>query len=54
MREVWLVDLEHDRLLAYRDPAGNGYQVVQTLRRGDTLTRLGFSDRPVAIDDILP
>src|SRR5919199_3640667 len=34
IREVWLVDLEHDRLLAYRDPAGDGYQVVQTLRRG--------------------
>ena len=42
IREVWLVDLEHDRVLAYRDPAGNGYQVVQTLRRGDTLTTLGF------------
>src|SRR2546429_8798909 len=28
IREVWLVDLEHDRLLAYRDPASDGYQVV--------------------------
>ena len=52
--EVWLVDLEHDRLLAYRDPAADGYQVVQTFRRGDTLTPLGFPDRRVAVDDILP
>ena len=54
IREVWLVDLEHDRLLAYRDPASDGYQVVQTVRRGETLTPLSFPDRPVAVDDILP
>jgi hypothetical protein len=41
-------------VLAYRDPAGNGYQVVQTLRQGDTLTTLGFPNRLVAVDDILP
>jgi len=28
IREVWLVDLEHDRLLAYRDPANDCYQCV--------------------------
>jgi Uma2 family endonuclease len=54
VREVWVVDLEHDRLLAYRDPAGDGYQVVQTLRRGDALSPLAFPDRPVGADDILP
>jgi Uma2 family endonuclease len=54
IREVWLVDLEHDRLLAYRDPAGDTYQVVQTLRRGETLSPLGFADRPIAVDAILP
>src|SRR5919204_3664769 len=42
IREVWVVDLEHDRLLAYRDPAGGAYQVVQTLRRGEAVSPLGF------------
>jgi Uma2 family endonuclease len=54
IREVWLVDLEHDRLLAYRDPAVDGYQVLQTLRRGQTLSPLGFPDWSVGVDDILP
>jgi Uma2 family endonuclease len=54
IREVWIVDLEHDRLLAYRDPAGDGYQVVQTLRGGEALSRLAFPDRAVAVDHILP
>ena len=54
IRELWLVDLEHDRLLAWRDPASGGYQVVQTLRRGEMLTPLSFPDRPVAVADILP
>ena len=26
--EVWLIDLESDSLMTYRDPSGNGYRVV--------------------------
>jgi Uma2 family endonuclease len=37
VREVWLVDLEHRRVLAYRDPAGGRYQEEHVLQPGDLL-----------------
>ncbi len=35
--ELWIVDLKHRVLDAYRDPAGNGYRETTTHRPGDQL-----------------
>jgi Uma2 family endonuclease len=51
--EVWLVDLQADVLVVYRDPSPEGYCLVRTVRRGETLAPLAFPDRPLAADDIL-
>jgi hypothetical protein len=40
IREVWLVDLERDRLEVYGDPSASGYLQVRTLGRDDTATPL--------------
>jgi Uma2 family endonuclease len=51
--EVWVVDLNGQRLWVYREPSPTGYRITQTLRRGDHLTLLAFPDLEVAVDDIL-
>ena len=51
--EVWLVDLLADVLVVYRDPSPEGYRLVRTVRRGETLAPLAFPDRPLAADDLL-
>jgi Uma2 family endonuclease len=51
--EVWLVDLEQEIIAAYRDPAPEGYRVVQTLRRGERLAPAAFPDRGLAVADML-
>lgn len=35
--ELWLVDLERDAIVVYRDPVGDSYQHVQVFRRGDSI-----------------
>jgi Uma2 family endonuclease len=35
--ELWLVELERDVVVVYRDPAGDAYQHVQVFRRGDVI-----------------
>ena len=41
VREVWLVDLEHRRVLAYRDPAGSRYREEHVFQPDDSLP-IGF------------
>ena len=36
--EVWLVDLTQQCLEVYRQPTANGYEIVQTFQRGETVT----------------
>jgi Uma2 family endonuclease len=51
--EAWLLDLEHDVLLVYREPGPQGYQLTHTLRRGETVALLAFPEQPIAVEDIL-
>jgi Uma2 family endonuclease len=53
IREVWLVDLEHERVHVYRSPSGNGYADVRTLARGDTVVPLLVASGPVEVREIL-
>ena len=51
--EVWVVDLNGQRLFVARDPSPTGYRTTLTLSRGDRLAPLAFPELEVAVDDIL-
>lgn len=51
--EVWIEDLQHDRILVYRDPAGNTYRTSLTFRRGDSLSIAAFPDTVFRIEQFL-
>lgn len=51
--EVWLVDINEQCLEVYREPSVNGYQSVQKLESGDTVTIQAFPDVVFAVDEIL-
>jgi Uma2 family endonuclease len=51
--ESWLLDLTNEEILACRSPSANGYQNIQTLKRGQSLSLLAFPDVTVLVDDVL-
>jgi Uma2 family endonuclease len=51
--EVWLVDVEGDVVLVYRDPTSEGYKMTYSARRGDSITPVSFPGREIAVVDIL-
>jgi len=51
--ELWLVDLERDVVVAYRDPAGDAYQHLQVFRRDDTITSATLQGPGVSVRAIL-
>jgi Uma2 family endonuclease len=51
--ELWLVDLEREAVVVYRQPVGDAYQHLQVFRRGDIIA-LGTLQGPgVAVQSIL-
>jgi Uma2 family endonuclease len=53
LREVWILDLQHDLLLVHRDPSPDGYRLVTAFRRGERLAPLAFPDRELSVDELL-
>ncbi|MCI0345673.1 MAG: Uma2 family endonuclease [Chloroflexi bacterium] len=53
IREVWLVDLPNRVVHVYRDPAPDGYRLVQTARSGDRIAPLAFPDRDLDVAELL-
>lgn len=51
--EAWLVNLDADRLLVAREPAGGRYASIRELSRGDTLAPLRFPEVTVSVDEVL-
>jgi Uma2 family endonuclease len=51
--EVWLVDLNEDRVEAYRKPAGGKYDDARVLARGQSLAPEAFPDVALEVDAIL-
>jgi Uma2 family endonuclease len=52
--ETWLVNLIDDAVLVYREPSPEGYRLVRTARRGDTIAPLAFPDWTIPVDEVLP
>lgn len=51
--EVWLVDLNDNAIIVYRNPAPEGYRTTHTARRGDWISPLAFPGREIAVAAIL-
>ncbi|HIK09925.1 MAG TPA: Uma2 family endonuclease [Oscillatoriaceae cyanobacterium M33_DOE_052] len=51
--EVWLVDINAQSVEVYREPSGNGYQRIQRLQRGQTLSILALPDIEMTVDEVL-
>jgi Uma2 family endonuclease len=51
--ELWIVDLNRDRITCYLDPTAGGYATTRVFRRGESLSPLAFPDLTIGVDDIL-
>ncbi|NES03443.1 MAG: Uma2 family endonuclease [Okeania sp. SIO2F4] len=51
--EVWLVNLTEKCLEVYRQPTANGYEIVQTFQRGETVTIQALPNVTFTVDEIL-
>ena len=51
--ELWVLDLEGDRVVVHRDPGPGGYQTVETFRRGQSISPIVFPDIVLSIDEVL-
>ena len=52
--EYWVVALPEARLEVYRDPAGDTYRTVRSLRVGETVVPLARPGATMAVADLLP
>lgn len=52
--EAWLVDLAGWRIEVQREPGPDGYERIETVGKGGSVSPLAFPDLVVAVDDILP
>ena len=51
--EVWIGDLQHDRLLVFRDPTASSYKTSLTLHGGDSLFVAAFPEITFKVEDLL-
>lgn len=51
--EVWVVDINEQCLEVYRQPAPNGYQIIQKYYRGQSLNIQAFIDVSFTVDEVL-
>jgi Uma2 family endonuclease len=50
--EAWLLNLSETEILTCRAPSAEGYQDIQTIKRGQSLSLLAFPDLLVSLDDL--
>jgi Uma2 family endonuclease len=51
VRELWIVNLQRDQVVVYREPAENGYTTTRVYRRGESISPLAFPDLEIAVND---
>lgn len=51
--EVWIVNLQQERIEAHSQPEGGAYKTVRRLRRGQSVAVLGFSEAKLRVEDVL-
>ena len=53
IRELWIVDLNRNRITRYLEPTPDGYKTTRIYRRGESLSPLAFPDLAIPVNDIL-
>jgi Uma2 family endonuclease len=51
--DYWIVDLNNDEILVFRDPVGRDYATTIAVRRGASIAPLAFPDISIAAEDLL-
>jgi Uma2 family endonuclease len=51
--EVWIADLQHDRILIFRNASGATYETTLTLQHGDALSVEAFPEIAFGVDLLL-
>lgn len=54
IREVWLVDLVHDRIEVYTDPAPDGYRTTRRVERTESIAPAALPDLRLEAGRIIP
>ena len=54
IREVWIVDLQHDEIESYQERGPKGYRVVRRFLPGDSLAPSALPDLELQADWIIP
>lgn len=54
IREVWIVDLEHDRIESYRKPAAGRYRETRRYEPGEALAPAALPDLRLDVTSIMP
>ncbi len=52
--DYWVVDVEHRKLLVFRDPSPTGYLTKQTLAETESIAALAAPGSPIRVADLLP
>ncbi len=52
--EVWISNLQDDRIEAYTEPTPKGYLSMRIYNRGDTISPTAFPDIQISVNDIIP
>jgi Uma2 family endonuclease len=51
--EVWIVEIERDRVRAYREPTTTGYRIAQELSRRATVAPQALQQCAIDLDAVL-
>ena len=54
IRELWIVNLQHDRVESYTEPAADSYRVARRYRLGESVAPAAFPDLHIAVAQIIP
>ena len=54
IREVWIVDLQHDEVESHREAGSNGYRIVHRFLPGDSLAPTALPDLELQANRIVP
>ncbi len=52
--EVWIANLQDDRIESHTEPSPEGYGMSRIYEIGDTISPSAFPDLKIAVDDIIP
>jgi Uma2 family endonuclease len=51
--EVWIVDLDNDVIHVHRQPIAGSYAMIETKRRGESISPHAFPSFAIGVDDLL-